>query len=383
MSSDDLEKPLGVLQRVPRLALPNLPFPLPRPWPVAAAVSLASVLTLVTWMAMSHNPLGGEPFAVVAVDLTSKGKGESAPAQTAKAEEPAKAEGGRTITIVDGASGKTTQVTVPAPERAVGLDPRLNDGLPRIAPDGKRPLDAYARPFIPRSPGEAALPRIALVVGGLGISNQTTQDAVSKLPGPVSLAFAPYGPDLEARTAKARESGHEILLHLPLEPFDYPENDPGPQTLLSTLPAEQNIERLHWSMSRFTGYIGLLTYMGGKFTASDTALQPVMQEMTRRGLLFVDEGGNVRSLAAQVAGQAKAPFVRGDVVIDRLATGAEIDKALQQLEAQARDQGFAIGVGSALPITIERIARWAPQLEKKGIVLVPVSNMVVGRKSQG
>ena len=94
---------------------------------------------------------------------------------------------------------------------------------------------------------------------------------MTKLPGAVTFAFQPYGPDVEALATKARADGHELLLQTPMEPFDYPDNDPGPQTLLTTLPAEQNLDRLTWLMSRFQGYVGIANQMGARFTSSEAA----------------------------------------------------------------------------------------------------------------
>src|SRR5262249_37652362 len=149
-----------------------------------------------------------------------------------------------------------------------------------------------------------------------------------KLPGAVTLAFAPYGADLERWVSRARGEGHEILLQVPMEPFDYPDNDPGPQTLLTSLATDQNIDRLQWLMSRFQGYVGITNYMGARFTASDAALTPVVREAGKRGLIYMDDGSSARSLAAQLAGSNNVPFAKTDVVLDAVPTPVEIDRAL-------------------------------------------------------
>ena len=111
-----------------------------------------------------------------------------------------------------------------------------------------------------------------MIVGGLGISASGTADALAKLPASVTFALTPYGADLEKLAERARSEQHEILLQVPMEPFDYPDNDPGPQTLLASLSSEQNLDRLHWLMSRFQGYVGLINYMGARFTVSKQGL---------------------------------------------------------------------------------------------------------------
>src|SRR5262249_33200118 len=158
-------------------------------------------------------------------------------------------------------SGKSQDVVIPDPaakQKSTGADPRLleqtrHGNIPKIASGGERPATVYAQPRkIP--PAKTDSPRIAIIVGGLGISASGTADAVEQWPAPVPLAFAPSGADLEALASRARGGGHEVLLQAPMEPFDYPDNDPGPQTLLTSLGPDQNVDRLQWLMSRFQGY---------------------------------------------------------------------------------------------------------------------------------
>jgi len=219
------------------------------------------------------------------------------------------------------------------------------------------------------------------VVAGLGISAIGTSDALAKLPGPVTLAFAPYGADLDRIAARAREGGHELLLQVPMEPFDYPDNDPGPQTLLTSLNAGQNVERLHWLMGRLQGYVGIANYMGGRFTASEAALSPVLREAAKRGLIYVEDGTSPRSVAGQLAGANNLPFAKADLTIDAVPTSSEIDRALGRLEKIARERSIAVGIASALPASIERIALWAKAAESHGIQLVPISAAAVRGKS--
>jgi hypothetical protein len=192
----------------------------------------------------------------------------------------------------------------------------------------------------------------------------------------VTLAFAPYGSEVDRMVQHARAVGHEVLLQVPLEPFDYPDNDPGPQTLLVSLPAEQNLDRLHWLMSRFQGYVGLTNYMGARFTTSEPAMSPVLRDVAKRGLIYVDDGTSHRSIAGQAASAHNLPFAKGDIVIDSTPTPANIDKALARLEALARERGSAIGVASALPASIDRIAAWAKAAESRGVAIVPISAIV-------
>jgi polysaccharide deacetylase 2 family uncharacterized protein YibQ len=172
-----------------------------------------------------------------------------------------------------------------------------------------------------------------------------------------------------------------VLVQVPMEPFDFPDNDPGPQTLLTSLDTGQNIDRLHWLMSRFQGYVGIANYMGARFTASEPALAPVLRETAKRGLIYVDDGASPRSLASQIAGANNLPFAKAEVVIDAVPTATEIDRALGRLEAAARERGTAVGIAGALPVAIDRIAKWAKAAEGRGFTLVPISAVANKPKS--
>jgi uncharacterized protein len=230
------------------------------------------------------------------------------------------------------------------------------------------------------TPIRAPAQRIRAKVRGLRLSSAALASAPArpttrsrKLPRSVTLAFAPHAAELRRWSAKASTAGHEILLQLPMEPFDYPDNDPGPQTLLTSLPPAQNIDRLHWSLSRMNGYVGVGNFMGARFTSNETAFMHVLSEIQQRGLLYFDDGSSARSLAERVALAAKAPFVRADIVIDAKPNWSDIDAALEQLERLALDRNIAVGVANALPVSIERIARWAKAAEARGIRIVPLS----------
>jgi polysaccharide deacetylase 2 family uncharacterized protein YibQ len=274
-------------------------------------------------------------------------------------------------------------IVIRVPDAAVSLAPAPDDRLvertrfgllPKIGADGTRPAQVYARPAVPKTG-----PRVAIVVGGLGIGQIPTAEAISKLPPAVTLAFAPYGSDLERFVAQAREGGHEAMLQVPMEPFDYPSNDPGPHTLTVRAKPQENIERLQWVMGRFAGYTGLVTFMGAKLTAEESALAPILREAASRGLLVLDDGSSSRSVI-RTGTTAQVPTLRAHAVVDAAQRPEAIDRELARLEDVARERGFAIGTASALPISVDRVVRWAKSLEAKGFELVPVSALAEARR---
>ncbi len=240
--------------------------------------------------------------------------------------------------------------------------------LPVKAEDGRRSVDVYARPWS-RSRGA----KIAIVIGGLGISQTSTQRAIRDLPPEVTLAFAPQGNSLSRWVQNARREGHEVLLQIPMEPFDYPNVDPGRGTLLVDADPAANLAELHRSLGRITNYTGVLNYMGARFTAEPSALKPILEDLTERGLMFVDDGTSARSVSASLMKAAKGAHASGDLVIDAVQDKAEILKKLDELEASARASGSAIATGTAFDVTVEAVAQWSEEAKKRGIEIVGVS----------
>ncbi|MBB5053354.1 hypothetical protein HNQ36_003345 [Afipia massiliensis] len=399
MTTDDLSAPLG--QDRPRKRQYRLPFSAPQ---AIAGLCGLFLTTFLGFAIFNHNPMGGEPLARVSYDPTTlPGEGAAksagpAPAMpkeaTAAAKEPVS--GRQTVTIIDGSSGARQDVMIGAgPDAAAktdaqsavmaGVNPKLLEpsryGMIPVTADGLKSFRVYAAGSDTERASAAKKPTIAIVVTGLGVGAAKTADAITKLPGAVTLAFTPYGSDPGKLVERARAQKHEVLLQVPMEPFDYPDNDPGPQTLLTTLSAEQNADRLAWHMSRFQGYVGIANFMGSRFVATDAAMQPLVKEAARRGLAWLDDGSAPRSVAGVIAEGQAMPFAKADVSIDTVPTPAEIDRALTRLETLAKERGSAVGIASALPISIERIGTWAKQLEARGIALVPLTTAMLKPKS--
>ena len=271
---------------------------------------------------------------------------------------------------------ETGSITLPPVPVAELVEESQYGPLPKVAPDGRRAIEVYARPsryaLVGRIGGP---PRIAVLVTGLGLPEAPSPDVLKGLPAPVSVAYGAYGRSLQDSVTQIRADGHEVLLQIPLEPNNYPSEDPGPHTLLTTLPPEENLKRLQWLMSRYTGYVGVTNHMGAKFETTPESLQPVLEELKRRGLLYVDDGSVEGSTAGRVASAIGLDFSVASVQIDA-ESAPEIAKQLAKLESVAMVQGAAIGVIRAKPATIKQLTEWAGKLEAKGIVLVPVSAAV-------
>jgi len=263
---------------------------------------------------------------------------------------------------------------------ALVADPALieaneNGPLPRIAADGRTPMQAYAAPV-----ADGGKPRIAIVIAGLGISAKATTAALASLPSQVTLAFAPSGTDVQHWVSDARGRGHEVLLEVPMEPFDFPDSDPGPHTLRAGVAETANTEKLVWALTRATGYTGITNLAGGRLLSDPDSLSPVLTFIARRGLLFYDNGQAQHSVSSDVAGRTGTAIAQATATIDAVQTPEEIDRQLSALETEARAHGFASGTGSLYPVTLQRVSQWAQGLSGRGFVLVPVSSIVAAKK---
>jgi uncharacterized protein len=310
-------------------------------------------------------PSGFEAFSIEGMD----------PYQALIATDPLSAgvEGGEAlITLSDGAvvSGG---VPVGAPRRAAdplapapiaGLSqPGPNGALPVIATDGRVPAQAYARPF--RSNGK---PRVALIVGGLGLNAVTTRAAIERLPAEVTLSFVPYADNLQSWIDQARAQGHEVLIEMPMEPSGYPDNDPGPYTLLASGGADDVTAKMNWLLGRATGYFGVTNYLGDRFMASDAGMNAFLGVLRQRGVAFLDDGSAGRRPGAWARASA-------DRVVDQTQSPAAIMAQLNAIEALAKARGSAMGAGFSYPVTVEAAARWAEGLDARGLQLAPASAM--------
>ncbi len=389
---DELNEPLGLAPAVAAAAPPV------DRWRVAGraaigAAALAAAIGLVA-LARRASPLGGEPFAVAKVEIAPPAAPATPDPGTRAHEAVAapilsadQAEAASGVKVIRGGGGGPPNARIIDVERALAVrlnaapDPRLIETsrlglLPRVGADGGRPFEVYARPVLLDPKLGPGAPRIALMVGGLGLNAEGDEAAIAKLPGAVTLGFAPYGAAVEERAAEAREAGHETALQAPMEDFSDQAGDRGSHVLKTSASDADNINSLRWLMSRFTGYIAVTNHLGGKFTANAQEISPVLTEIAARGLGYLDDGASPRSVAPDVAATLAMPSARADLVIDVDPAPEAIEAALARLLDRARQQGAAIGVASASPLTIERLARWANGLESKGVALVPLSALM-------
>jgi len=394
MRRDELKQPLQKRSLAQRLWQR-------RPSPLAAAFAalFLSYAGGTIWLMRQPLPFAGEPQVSQLIPPLEKIEStkpdpeamaaNDAPAGKEDVGEP-NPETGSTAPVINAAGQKITKLDkyvtiisntrptlVKAPVAAVSED-GPEGPLPKVASNGKKPSEIYGR-SVSMNTMHSDAPKIVIVLGGMGLNEKLTQRAISELPGEITFAFAPYGNNLQAQVDKARDQGHEVLLQLPLEPVGYPATNPGPKTLLADADPAANQDSLYWHMSRFSGYAGVINYMGGRFLSVPTAIKPLLAELKRRGLNFMEDGSLPLSATDQAASGLNMPVRHGHGVIDQNPDAQSIIAALDALEEQAKNGEIVIGTGSGLEVTIDTLKDWARAAQDRGVEIVPATAAYKGK----
>lgn len=257
----------------------------------------------------------------------------------------------------------------PAPAEETGADePEAAAGSPPPA----------WRRFAVRAPAFGDRPLIAVIIDDMGVDLPHSADAVA-LPGPLTLSFLPYASALDRQVGAARRAGHELMVHVSMEP-ESRRSDTGPNVLAAGLGARELIRRLDWALERFSGYVGVNNHMGSGFTTDVDAMALVLGELKRRGLLFIDSRTTTRSVAPQTARVLDLPFAERDVFIDDDASADVVAAQLLKTEVTARRTGTVIAIGHPRENTLAALRRWLPSLAGRGFALAPVSAVVERRR---
>lgn len=313
----------------------------------------AAVGVVVIALATGHRPATDSPPAM------------PKPSQTAAAPAPSPAP-------PPVASPAPAAPPVPTPAMEPRAEPSLA-ALPAPPPTVESGPPAWLRNAV-AVPDTGSRPLIAVVIDDLGL-NRVNTARVAALPGPLTMAFLTYAGDLRRQTAAAHRGGHELMVHMAMEPMGAT-IDPGPDALRVTAPPGRLMAQLRQNLDAFDGYVGINNHMGSRFTASEPDMRLVLAELKARGLLFLDSRTTAQSVGATVATQLDVPFAERDVFLDNVQSADAVEARLAEVERIARSRGQAIAIGHPHDATIAALARWLPTLEARGFALVPVSAIV-------
>lgn len=270
----------------------------------------------------------------------------------------------------EGAADSSPRDLPPVPQPAETPSPLILPPPNVAAPSG---IPAWQRYAVP-TPKTGGRPMIAVVIDDLGVDRRRSERVIP-LRAPLTLAWMTYAQDLPRLTREAHARGHELMVHVPMQPQGA-SWDPGPDVLEVGVHPEENRRRLEWGLSRFEGFVGINNHMGSRYTGDRTGMKVVMEELRKRGLLFLDSVTTDKSVAPDLARSYGVPFAARNVFIDNDQSVSAVLAQLQKAEAYARKHGAAIAIGHPHDATIEALQQWLPGLEAKGLVLVPVSTIV-------
>lgn len=268
------------------------------------------------------------------------------------------------------------RLAVPEPALQAAVPPPPEPATTSVAPNAAAAVPAWRRFAVAAEPA-AGRPMIAIVLDDLGIDKRRARRAI-ELPAPVTLAFLPYATELSEQTAEARARGHELLVHLPMQPHGH-NSDPGPNVLDIELGADEVRGRIAWSLRQFEGFVGVNNHMGSRFTESAEGMRLVAEAMRDNGLLFLDSLTSAKSVGERTAHSLGVPSTSRDVFLDNTDTAAEVELRLAQTERVARESGAAIAIGHPRDATLNVLEAWIPKARAAGFVLVPLTAVVEAR----
>lgn len=314
------------------------------------------------------NPIGTE----VTLGLAgSNPQPQTAPVETIAHIQPISPTGPKTI-MIDGkpiAGGSFPTAALPRAPFADISRTSPYGPIPTISPTGNKAVTAYARSFSP-TPGKS---QVAIIIGGLGIDRNLTRRIINELPPEVTLSFAAHTNGLQTWVHQARERGHEVIIEIPMEGFNFNAAEPGAGRALKVdTPPSTNIRNLDWLMSRAQGYFAVTNYNGGRLIESQSALLPILQHLTNSGVGFIYDGSNNDGTLATTAVTSGMRYQKAFAIIDEQSDVGLIQANLANLES-ASTGSAQIGVGFALPETFMAVKNWVGSLDMKGMELAPAS----------
>ncbi len=275
---------------------------------------------------------------------------------------------------LQGPKGLETAKSLEAvPEEAQEETPALPEQERKAEPTApaaeKRPA-----PQVAITPATHGKPRIAIIIDDMGLNAPRTNEVI-KLPKTLTLAYLPYAPHLDQKTRDAKSYGHELMIHVPMQPMK-DSMDAGPNVLTVDMSKRDLNKALKGVFKSFDGYAGINNHMGSKLTQDREKMSMIMEQLKERNLYFIDSKTIPNSVAAEMAREAGVAYNSRDVFLDHVPTYEFSVAALKQTEDIARKRGSAIAIGHPKENTIKALEEWIPTLKEKGIELVPVSEIL-------
>jgi uncharacterized protein len=277
--------------------------------------------------------------------------------------------------IAEESAHQSAELTTPPPDEPVS-DATQQAALP--TPAAREPdLPLWLQNSVASlDPGDR--PMITIVLDDVGVAPQHAEMAIA-LPAPIVLSIMTYAKDASALARAAHAKGHEIMVHMPMQPMNAAIN-PGPNALTVGMEAQEIRRRVDWGLDRLAGYVGFNNHMGSRFTQDPVGMRIVLAEAKRRGLLFLDSKTIAGSVGDTLAAEMGVTHIARDVFLDDDMSEAAVARQLAQAEAIARRQGYAVAIGHPHSATIAVLKRWLPDARARGFAIVPLTTIIKKRE---
>jgi len=223
-------------------------------------------------------------------------------------------------------------------------------------------------------PDKKQLPMVAIIFDDLGYDTKFAQK-LSELHAAVTFSILPHSPFQDRIARLAKDKGLDIMLHLPMEPIEYPNVNPGPGTLLTTMTPDQLIQQLEENLKAVPYIKGVNNHMGSRMTAESSQMYQIFSILKQKGLYFIDSRTTAQTLCKPSARLFQIPFAQRDVFLDHVEEADFVRKQIKELIRVARRNGYAVGIGHPHSITYKVLREMLPDLQKE-VQLVPASEIV-------
>ena len=212
--------------------------------------------------------------------------------------------------------------------------------------------------------------RIAIVIDDFGYQEQDLILSFCELPQPITFSIFPGEKHTAWIAQQAIEKNHGVMVHLPMEPIDYPARDPGPNAIFSDYAPEKIAELTQDALASVPYAKGINNHMGSRLTQNFEAMKAVLQVVQRWNFFFIDSVTSPQSVAYTIARDMGIPSGRNALFLDIVEDEDAVVKRLYRLAARARHEGTVIGIGHAKPNMLRALQRMLPELAEQGFVFV-------------
>uniref|UniRef100_A0A832A1W7 Divergent polysaccharide deacetylase family protein n=1 Tax=Desulfacinum infernum TaxID=35837 RepID=A0A832A1W7_9BACT len=300
--------------------------------------------------------------------------------------------------VPSGVKGKeTASVAVPRPEKQASSEKpspakRSNAETEEDdSRDGEKPKGnavVASVPSVPPGPPVAPVPpkkppvaRVALVIDDFGHDVKIARKFIH-LPLPMTFSVLPHLPHTEEVAALAAAHGHEVMLHMPMEPHGYPKTDPGRGALLVAMTPQQIVSEIDKALKENPYARGINNHMGSKFTEDPQAMKIVLRHLKDRGFYYLDSYTSPHSVGLSVAQELGMPCMKRDIFLDHEPTEAFVRRQVEELIRRAKVEGQAVAIGHPHPVTLKVLEQKAETFEKEGIEVVPLKKLLEGAATE-